>query len=103
MEISSAGTGGILSPSKSPLKGRLEKFYFNRNVNIKLKSTIKHIVARTYKPLLVKYLSKTRVYKHSDIKLEIPPQVFHPRFFFSTRLLLNYVKQLPLNDKSFLE
>ncbi|HKB45316.1 MAG TPA: HemK2/MTQ2 family protein methyltransferase, partial [Chitinophagaceae bacterium] len=57
----------------------------------------------TYKPLLVKYLSKTRIYKYENIKLEIPPQIFHPGFFFSTRLLLNYIKQLPLKDKSFLE
>jgi release factor glutamine methyltransferase len=105
MEISSAGTGGVLSPSKSlsRLAERLEKFYFNRNINIELKSTIKHIVAHTYKPLLVKYLSKTRIYKHGDVKLEIPPQVFHPGFFFSTMLLLNYIKQLSLKDKSFLE
>lgn len=68
-----------------------------------MKSAIRNIVAHTYKPLLVKYLSKTRVYKYGDIKLEIPPQVFHPGFFFSTRLLLNYISQLPLQNKSFLE
>ncbi len=68
-----------------------------------MKSVIKHIVARTYKPLLEKYLSKTRVYTHEDITLEIPPEVFHPGFFFSTRLLLKYIKQLPLEGKRFLE
>jgi release factor glutamine methyltransferase len=68
-----------------------------------LRSTIRHIVAHAYKPLLEKYLSKTRIYNYGDIKLEIPPQVFHPGFFFSTRLLLNYIKQLPLQGKTFLE
>jgi release factor glutamine methyltransferase len=68
-----------------------------------MKAALKHIVARTYKPLLVKYLSKTRTYKHGDIKLEIPPQVFHPGFFFSTGLLLDYIKHLPLEGKSLLE
>jgi release factor glutamine methyltransferase len=68
-----------------------------------MKAALKHIVAHTYKPLLEKYLSKTRMYKYGDIKLEIPPQVFHPGFFFSTRLLLNYIKQLPLTGKNFLE
>jgi release factor glutamine methyltransferase len=68
-----------------------------------LKTALKHIVAHTYKPLLVKYLSKTRIYNYGGIQLEIPPQVFHPGFFFSTRLLLNYIKQLPLKNKSFLE
>lgn len=68
-----------------------------------MKSTIRHIVAHTYKPLLVKYLSKTRTYKYEDITLQVPPQVFHPGFFFSTHLLLNYIKQLPLHGKTFLE
>lgn len=53
--------------------------------------------------MLVKYLSKTRIYKYEDIKLEIAPEVFHPGFFFSTQLLLNYIKQLPLKGKRFLE
>jgi release factor glutamine methyltransferase len=68
-----------------------------------MNAALKHIVARTYKPWLVKYLSKTRVYKYGDIKLEIPPQVFHPGFFFSTGLLLSYIKQFHLPGKSFLE
>lgn len=83
---------------------RLEKSLYDRKIiTTTLRGTIKHIVAHTYKPLLEKYLSKTRMYKYDDIKLEIPPQVFHPGFFFSTRLLLNYIKQLPLQGKSFLE
>jgi release factor glutamine methyltransferase len=68
-----------------------------------MKAVLKHIVTHTYKPLLVKYLSKKRLYEYDGIKLEIPPQVFHPGFFFSTRLLLKYVMQLQLKDKKFLE
>jgi release factor glutamine methyltransferase len=33
----------------------------------------------------------------------IPPAVFHPGFFFSTRLLLRYIASLPLKNSSFLE
>jgi len=68
-----------------------------------LKLLLKHIVARTYKPLLAKYLSKTRMYRYGNIRLEIPPQVFHPGFFFSTRLLLRYVSALSLQEQRFLE
>jgi len=68
-----------------------------------MNTVFKHIVAHTYKPLLVKYLSKTRVYRYKDIRLEIPPEVFHPGFFFSTHLLLQYISKLPLNEKLFLE
>ena len=68
-----------------------------------MKTVLKHIVEHTYKPLLTKYLSKTRMYRYKDIRLEIPTQVFHPGFFFSTQLLLQYISKFPLQDKSFLE
>jgi release factor glutamine methyltransferase len=70
---------------------------------VNMNTTIRHIVSRTYKPLLVKYLSKTRIYRYKDIRLEIPPDVFHPGFFFSTQLLLQYISKLPLHGKKFLE
>ena len=68
-----------------------------------MNSVLKHIVAKTYKPLLEKYLSKTRTYRYKDIQLEIPTEVFHPGFFFSTQLLLQYILELPLQEKRFLE
>ena len=68
-----------------------------------MKAALRHIVAHTYKPLLIRYLSKIRKYKYEDIQLEISPQVFHPGFFFSTRLILNYIKKLPMRGKSLLE
>ncbi|WP_207513474.1 methyltransferase [Longitalea luteola] len=68
-----------------------------------MKQTIKQITTRFYKPLLVKYLSSTRVYTYKGIRLVIPPAVFHPGFFFSTRLLLQYIASLPLKNTSFLE
>ncbi|MCS3800567.1 methyltransferase [Niastella sp. OAS944] len=68
-----------------------------------MRRTIKHITTRLYKPLLVKYLSATRTYTFKGIRLVIPPAVFHPGFFFSTRLLLRYIAKLPLKDRSFLE
>ena len=68
-----------------------------------MRGLVKYIVSTTYKPLLVKYLSKTRAYSYKGINLEVPPQVFHPGFFFSTKLLLRYVSKEHLNQKSFLE
>ena len=68
-----------------------------------MRAAIKHIVAHTYKPFLVRYLSKTRIYQHGGIRLEVPPAVFHPGFFFSTHLLNRYLDRLPVNGKTFLE
>ena len=43
------------------------------------------------------------MYSYGDVRLEIPPQVFHPGFFFSTRLLLRYISALSLQGQRFLE
>lgn len=68
-----------------------------------MRGLVKYIIATTYRPLLVKYLSKTRTYTYKGITLEIPPQVFHPGFFFSTKLLLRYIAKENLHQKQFLE
>ena len=68
-----------------------------------MKKILKYLTGKIYKPLLSKYLSKNRVYTYKDIRLIIPPSVFHPRFFFSTKILLKYISQLDLQKKSFLE
>jgi release factor glutamine methyltransferase len=68
-----------------------------------MRGLVKYIVATTYRPLLVKYLSKTRTYSYKGITLEIPPQVFHPGFFFSTKLLLRYIEKMRFQQRSFLE
>jgi release factor glutamine methyltransferase len=68
-----------------------------------MRTAFKNIVAHTYKPFLEKYLSKKRVYTYGNIKLQIPPEVFHPGFFTSTQFLLQYLKKLSLPGKIFLE
>lgn len=70
---------------------------------LSMNATLKHIVAHTYKPLLERYLSKKRVYRYADIRLDIPPEVFHPGFFSSTKLLLGTIKTFPLANKQLLE
>lgn len=60
-------------------------------------------MAKTYKPLLVKYLSRTRKYRYKKLELDIAPGIFHPGFFFSTQLLLQYISKMQLQKKEFLE
>jgi len=64
---------------------------------------VKYLAGRIYRPLLTRYLSATRRYSYKGIHLLIPPAVFHPAFFFSTKLLLRYISHLPLRGHSFLE
>jgi len=68
-----------------------------------MRRIFKYIVSRTYKPLLVKYLTGTRRYRYKNIELQIPPDVFHPGFFFSTKMLLRYISRQSIVGKTFLE
>ena len=68
-----------------------------------VQSLVRYFVANTYKPLLVKYLSRNRQYVSNGLSLEIPPQVFHPGFFFSTKLLLRSINKLNLKGQTLLE
>ena len=68
-----------------------------------MNTVIRHIVQHTYRPLLVKYLSTTRNYRYGNIRLQVPPEVFHPGFFTSSGFLLRYLLQLDLKDHSLLD
>jgi release factor glutamine methyltransferase len=68
-----------------------------------MRRIVRSLAAVFYKPLLVKWLSKERVYTYQGTKLTIHPQVFHPGFFFSTKILLQNLAGLSLRDKKFLE
>src|SRR6185503_11260112 len=68
-----------------------------------MRKVIKKMTTVFYKPFLEKYLSKTRKYHYNGLNLVIPPEVFHPGFFFSTKIFIRYIKKLDIAGKQFLE
>ena len=68
-----------------------------------MNKVLRYIIRNSYKPLLVRYLSNDRIFKYNNIKLKILKGVFHPGFFFSSKLLLIYVEKLSLKGKRFIE
>jgi release factor glutamine methyltransferase len=68
-----------------------------------MRRIVRSLATIFYKPLLVKWLSKERAYSYQGTRLKIHPQVFHPGFFFSTKLLLQNLAGLSLQDKKLLE
>jgi release factor glutamine methyltransferase len=64
---------------------------------------IKHILNYTYRPFLEWYLQKDRAFKFGGISIVVKTGVFHPGFFFSTRFLLEELKQQELKNKRLLE
>jgi len=55
------------------------------------------------KPYLGWYLKSKRQYSYDELKLIIYPGVFHPRYFFSTGVLLKFIRTLDLKNKNFCE
>jgi release factor glutamine methyltransferase len=68
-----------------------------------MRTTVQYIVSKTYRPLLVRYLSRSRGYTWKGIAVEVFPGVFHPGFFFSTKLLLGLLQKRVLVGKKVLE
>lgn len=68
-----------------------------------MKSAIKYVTSRFYRPLLKRYLSTKRNYSYKGIRVEVLPGVFHPGFFFSTKLLLRHLDNQPLRGRTMLE
>jgi len=71
--------------------------------NKKRKSFLKSFAFRILHPASEKYLSKERSYSYKTITVTVFPGVFHPGFYFSTKLLLKYLENIELNKKYVLE
>lgn len=55
------------------------------------------------KPFLQWYLKKERTTVVRGYKLRVKPTVFHPKYFFSSTYLFDFVSTLTLHNKTFLE
>lgn len=71
--------------------------------NKKKKNVLKSLAFRILYPASEKYLSKERSYSYKSITVTVFPGVFHPGFYFSTKLLLKYLENAELNKKYVLE
>jgi len=64
-------------------------------------------VLRPIAPILKKlanvYTRKEREFSYNNITVKVLPGVFHPGLFFSTKMLLNFVATLNLEEKTVLE
>ncbi len=68
-----------------------------------LRKTIKRIATPILQPLSKWYLSKERAFEYQGIKIKVLPSVFHPGLFISTKILLQFLSDKPLRNKTFLE
>lgn len=63
----------------------------------------KKIAAIVYRPYIEKQISRTTFFEGNDIRLKIPPGVFHPKYFFSTGYLAEYIQNIDVKNACMLE
>jgi len=63
---------------------------------MRLRSLVKPVIDRVVPPLARWYLRKPRRYRHDGLTLVVPPDVFHPGLFLSTRFMLAHLRRGPL-------
>lgn len=68
-----------------------------------MKSIQKFFAHHAYRPLLVRYLARERMYRYGNLWIKVLPGVFHPGFFFSTHFLLQHLLRFNLQKKTVLE
>ncbi len=68
-----------------------------------LRRLLRSIITPFYKAFAEFYLKKNRSYTYKGIQIQVNKGVFHPGLFFSTGILLDYLKQFPLQGKKFME
>ena len=69
----------------------------------KLRNIIKRITQPFLKTGLAYYYRKPRKYNYQDIEVLVHPEVFPPHLTLSTKILLDFIVELELQDKTFLE
>ncbi|HEU4717211.1 MAG TPA: methyltransferase [Bacteroidia bacterium] len=68
-----------------------------------MKRLLKRTASFFWRPVVARYLRKERRFRFENFELTVPPGVFHPGFFFSTKELVRYLRPLDLRGKKFLE
>ncbi|HEY3403564.1 MAG TPA: methyltransferase [Ohtaekwangia sp.] len=68
-----------------------------------MKQALLQLIAKPWHIGVRWYLSKPRPYTYKDICMTVSPGVFHPGFFFSTRLVCKFLETQNLERRKFLE
>lgn len=68
-----------------------------------MKKIYKFILEKIYKPALLLYLKKERIFKYKSLILKITPGVFHPKFFYSSKIFAEFIESLTLKNKRVLD
>jgi len=67
------------------------------------KNGLRYLISKYYRPLLELYLKKSRAFHYKNLNLIVHPGVFHPGYFFSSKVMLSFMDRLNLKHRTLLE
>jgi release factor glutamine methyltransferase len=70
---------------------------------MRLRNLLRPFYARFMLAWAPQYLSKTRRSRYQDVRVTVPPGVFHPGFYLSTRFMLRHLQGQPIAGKRLWE
>lgn len=70
---------------------------------MRLRKIVKPVLDRIFPPLWHWYVRKPRTSRWRNVKVTVPPGVFHPGLFLSSRFLLQHLESHSLSNKTVLE
>lgn len=68
-----------------------------------MRAFLKRVLAPIIQFVFKRYYKKSRKFRFENLEVLVAPEVFPPHFTVSTKILLNYIKELDLKGKTFLE
>jgi release factor glutamine methyltransferase len=68
-----------------------------------MRKKLKNIWFRLFSKRIVRKIENDRSYSYGTITIELEPDVFHPKYFDSSQMLLQWVESNELTDKHLIE
>lgn len=69
----------------------------------KIRNSVKRLLFPTLRAWILRRAQKVSTATYDGISLLVYPSVFHPRYFLSTEIMIEFSKQLPVEGKEVLE
>lgn len=68
-----------------------------------IRKKLKNIWFRLFSARIVRKMENERSYRYRNLQIEMEPGVFHPKYFDSSQMLLEWVENNDVTDKSIIE
>lgn len=63
----------------------------------------RHFWLPFYRRWALRYIRKQQTFRYKQLRLQVPPEVFHPGIFFSTPIFLDFLQKIDFQNKKTLD